>query len=201
MHTAAHLNFDENIVLENDTVLLRPLQLSDFDHLIQFSINEPEIWTYSSLQAVGADGLKNYLEIAINARNDKKEFPFIVFDKKNKSYAGSTRFYDIQLLNKCLQLGFSWYGKAFQGTGINRHCKYLLLNYAFEKMNIERVEFRADLRNERSITAMKSIGFKVEGILRSNGWTNTGERRDTIVLSILKEEWIVETKDHLKSLL
>ena len=153
------------------------------------------------MQAIGVQGLKNYLQIAINARNDKKEFPFIVYDKKNKSYAGSTRFYDIQLVNKCLQLGFTWYGKAFQGTGLNKHCKYLLLSYAFEKMDIERVEFRADLRNDRSIAAMKRIGCKVEGILRSNGWTNTGERRDSIVLSILKEEWIFEAKNRLNSLL
>lgn len=102
-------------------------------------------------------------------------------------------------MNKCLQLGFTWYGKAFQGTGLNKHCKYLLLNYAFETMDIERVEFRADNRNARSIAAMKSIGCKVEGILRSNGWTNTGERRDSIVLSILKEEWFSAVKKELKS--
>jgi RimJ/RimL family protein N-acetyltransferase len=199
MNGSSQLNFEENIVLENDFVLLRPLQLRDFDHLIQFSLYEPEIWTYSSMPAIGADGLKQYLDIAIKARNDEKEFPFIVYDKKNKCYAGSTRLYDIQLMNKCLQLGFTWYGKAFQGTGLNKHCKYLLLNYAFETMDIERVEFRADNRNARSIAAMKSIGCKVEGILRGNGWTNTGERRDSIVLSILKEEWFSAVKKELKS--
>jgi RimJ/RimL family protein N-acetyltransferase len=66
-------------------------------------------------------------------------------------------------------------------------------------MDMERVEFRADARNERSIAAMKSIGCKVEGILRSNGWTNTGERRDSIVLSILKNEWHFSVKNELKS--
>jgi RimJ/RimL family protein N-acetyltransferase len=199
MITTAQLNFEENIILENDAVMLWPLQINDFEHLVNFSINEPEIWTYSSMQAIGKDGLKNYLNMATKARNEKKEFPFIVYDKIHNCYAGSTRFYDIQLMNKCLQLGFTWYGKAFQGTGLNKHCKYLLLSYAFETMDMERVEFRADARNERSIAAMKSIGCKVEGILRSNGWTNTGERRDSIVLSILKNEWHFSVKNELKS--
>ncbi len=199
MNFLSQLNFEENIILENNFVLLRPLQISDWDNLINFSLTQPEIWKYSSMQAIGADGLKNYLNLAINGRHEKKEFPFIVFDKKNNEYAGSTRFYDIQLANKCLQLGFTWYGKAYQGTVLNKQCKYLLLSYAFEKMDMERVEFRADLRNERSIAAMKSIGCKEEGILRSNGWTNTGERRDSIVLSILKTEWFSSLKNELKS--
>ena len=199
MNKISQLNFEENIVLENDFAILRPLQLNDYDHLLNFSLTEPEIWKYSSMQAIGTDGLKNYINTAIRAREEKKEFPFIVFDNIKNAYAGSTRFYDIQLTNNCLQLGFTWYGKAFQGSGLNKHCKYLLLTYAFEKMNIERVEFRADHRNERSIAAMKSIGCKVEGILRSNGWTATGERRDSIVLSILKEEWLNSVKDDLNS--
>ena len=57
-----------------------------------------------------------------------------------------------------MQLGYTWYGKEFQGTGLNKHCKYLLLEFAFEKMQVERVEFRADANNEKSIAAMKSIG-------------------------------------------
>lgn len=199
MNKLSQLNFEENIVLENDFVLLRPLQKSDFDYLISFSTKEPEIWKYSSIQAIGELGLKNYINTAIKAREEKKEFPFIVFDKIKNSYAGSTRFYDIQLANNCLQLGFTWYGAAHQGTGLNKHCKYLLLTYAFEGMDMERVEFRADLRNERSIAAMKSIGCRVEGILRSNGWTATGDRRDSIVLSILKAEWFNTVKNNLKS--
>lgn len=199
MNKISLLNFEENIVLENEFVLLRPLQLNDFNHLLNFSLTEPEIWKYSSMQAIGAHGLKNYINTAIKAREEKKEFPFIVFDKTTDNYAGSTRFYDIQLANNCLQLGFTWYGAVFQGSGLNKHCKYLLLTYAFEKMDIERVEFRADLRNEISIAAMKSIGCKEEGILRSNGWTATGERRDSIVLSILKSEWFHSIKNDLKS--
>ena len=193
------INFDfKPVVLEDERVLLRPLEKTDFINLIDFSNLEPEIWQYSSMQAIGKDGLINYLESAVIARKAEKEYPFIVFDKRNNSYAGSTRFYDIQLKNNCLQLGFTWYGQQFQGTGLNKHCKFLLLNFAFEKMGIERVEFRADSKNERSIAAMKSIGCKVEGVLRSNGIRPDGTRRDSIVLSILKEEWKGFAKEQVK---
>lgn len=194
-------NFDDNYTLEDNRVCLIPLEYSDFDNLISFSLNEPEIWKYSMVQAIGENGLKNYLNLALQARKDKKEYPFIVFDKLTNTFAGSSRFYDIQLANKCLQLGFTWYGKQFQGTGLNKHCKYLLLNFAFEIMDVERVEFRADYDNKRSISAMKRIGCVEEGILRSNGVRNDGTRRDSIVLSILKSEWENKLKDELKKTL
>ena len=192
-------SFNDIIILENNIVCLRPLAFTDYENLLPFALNEPEIWKFSLVQAVGKDGLKTYLEIAINAKKAATEYPFIVYDKRTNTYAGSTRFYDIQLNNKCLQLGYTWYGKAYQGTGLNKHCKYLLLEFAFEKMGMERVEFRADNDNQKSIAAMKSIGCKVEGILRSNGFKPNGDRRDSIVLSILKNEWETTLKENLKS--
>ena len=183
------LHFSENYILENDRVILRPLTLADFENLLPFSIHEPEIWTYSLVQAIGEEGLKNYLQLAMDARKLGKEYPFIVFDKRTNQFAGSTRFYDIQPANQCLQLGFTWYGKQFQGTGLNKHCKLLMLTFAFEQLGMQRVEFRADSNNEKSIFAMKSIGCTIEGILRSNGIRPDGTRRDSIVLSILKNEW------------
>lgn len=193
-------NFSDTIILEDDLVLLRPLQESDVDHLLEISINEPETWKYSLIGADGKENLIKYIQLAIKARENQKEFPFIVFDKKSQKYAGSTRFYDMNLEYKTLQLGFTWYGSAFRGTGLNKHCKFLLLQFAFETLGIERVEFRADNNNERSIAAMKSIGCKVEGVLRSHMPTASNEpRRDSIILSILKKEWFDEVKENLKN--
>ena len=82
---------------------------------------------------------------------------------------------------------------------MNKHCKFLLLSFAFEKIGMERFELRADNNNARSIAAMKSIGCKVDGVLRSNMPTRFGNtRRDSIVLSILKDEWFNEVKDNLR---
>ena len=149
------------------------------------------------MPAHGQDGMVNYLKTAIEGRIAFREYAFIVFDKRTQQYAGSTRFYDIQLTNKTLQLGYTCYGKRFQGTGLNKHCKFLLLSFAFEQMQMERVEFRADNENERSKAAMLSIGCSIEGLLRSSSFRIDGSRRDSIVLSILKAEWNQSIKETL----
>jgi len=186
-------------VLEDDRVILRPLQQEDYNHLLSFSLNEPYLWKYSLVGAEGKEGLQNYMNITFKARDEGKEYPFIVFDKLTNEYAGSTRFYDIQNELETVQLGYTWYGTKFQGTGLNKHCKYLLLTFAFEKIGFERFELRADNNNARSIAAMKSLGCKVDGILRKNMPTREpGKRRDSIVLSILKDEWFGGVKETLK---
>ena len=193
-------NFSQNIILEDEFVLLRPLQESDVDNLLEIAINEPETWEYSLVRANGKENLENYIQLALKARENNTEFPFIVLDKKSGKYAGSTRFYDINLAFKTVQLGYTWYGKDFRGTGLNKHCKFLLLQFAFETLGMQRVEFRADNNNQRSIAAMKSIGCKVEGVLRNHMPTFGSEiRRDSIILSILKNEWFGEVKESLRA--
>ena len=190
--------FQQQPVLENERVLLRPIQENDFDNLLPFSMQEPEIWKYGLVSAAGEENLRNYLANAIKSLNDKKEYPFIVFDKKENKYAGSTRFYDIQQPWLTAQLGYTWYGSAFQRTGLNRHCKLLLLTYVFEEWGLERLEFRADANNARSVAAMKAIGCVEEGILRNHMPTASGGRRDSIILSILKTEWFGGVKELLQ---
>lgn len=174
-----------------------PLVYHDHENLLPFALNEQEIWKYSLIPAAGDEGLRNYIDAAIMARTAGTEYAFIVFEKEKKQYAGSTRFYDMQPQNASVQLGYTWYGKDFQGTGLNKHCKMLLLELAFETWNMERVEFRADNNNARSIAAMKGIGCVEEGVLRSHVATSAGTRRDSIILSILKKEWRSGVKERL----
>ena len=195
----AHFDFTSDHVLENEVVLLRPLTMDDYSYLLPFAVQEPELWQYSMISAAGSEGLTNYIGVAIEGRKAEKQYPFIVFDKRTGQYAGCTRYYDIQLAEQTLQLGYTWYGKQFQRTGLNRHCKYLLLQFAFEQVEMERVEFRADNTNQRSIGAMKAIGCVEEGVLRSNGRRPDGSRRDSIVLSILREEWLGSVKETLSN--
>jgi RimJ/RimL family protein N-acetyltransferase len=191
------IHFPGNLTLEDDRVLLRPLQQDDLEYLLPFAEQEPEIWTYSAASAAGKSGMSAYLEYALQGKISQKDYPFIIFDKLANAYAGSSRFYDIQLALSTTQLGYTWYGKKYQRTGLNRHCKMLMLSYAFEKWGMERVEFRADLRNNKSIQAMKDIGCIVEGVLRKNMPLEDG-RRDSIILSILKEEWFDSVKKNLQ---
>ncbi|PKB17656.1 GNAT family N-acetyltransferase [Flavobacterium sp. 5] len=193
-----NLDFTKNYILENDYVLLRPLELSDKEMLIKYAINEPEIWKFNFNGGNGKDNFENYFDTAIKNFADKKEYPFIVFDKRMNEYAGMTRFYAISNEFNRLDIGYTWYGKKFQGTGLNKHCKYLLLELAFDKLQFIRIGFGANSKNERSINAMKSIGCKVEGVLRNFSKDAEGKIIDTTILSIVKSEWIENVKNDLK---
>lgn len=189
--------FQQQPVLENERVILRRIKEEDLEHLLPFSLQEPGIWKYGLITAAGEENLRNYINAAVKNTEEKKEYVFIVFDKQADRYAGSTRFYDIQTAYGSTQLGYTWYGKDFQRTGLNRHCKLLLLTYVFETWGLDRLEFRAHAGNTRSIEAMKAIGCVEEGILRSHMPTVDGSRRDSIVLSILREEWFGGVKERL----
>lgn len=187
------IDFSKDYILENDRVLLRPLSKGDIEYLLPYSINEPELWRYSLTPGNGEENLKKYIELALATRKAETAYTFIVFDKRTNEYAGMTRFYDVQAAHNTTQLGYTWYGKKFHGTGLNKNCKYLMLQFAFEDCGVARVEFRADYNNKRSIAAMKSLGCVEEGVLRSNCDSPSG-RRDSIVLSILKQEWFDDAK-------
>lgn len=193
-----NLDFTEKYILENDFVLLQPLELSDYDLLLKYSEKEPEIWEYNSGGANGKENLEKYIKNAITQRESEKEYPFVVFDKSTQKFVGSTRFYAIFSDNKTIEIGYTWYGKKYQGTGINKNCKYLLLEFAFEKLQMERVAFAANSKNIVSLNAMKSIGCVVEGVLRNCSTDAKGERIDVARLSILKTEWNESVKENLK---
>jgi RimJ/RimL family protein N-acetyltransferase len=182
-------DFTKDYILEDDRVLLRPISMNDLDSLAAYVLHEPEIWQFSLVAIKDPKDLRGYIEAAIQSRRDQTAYPFIVFDKLTQTYVGSTRFYDMQLNFQTTQLGYTWYSKKVWGTGLNAHCKYLLLQFAFEQLNLQRVEFRADNNNKRSIAAMQKIGCSVEGILRNHLPKPDGTRRDSIVLSITKQDW------------
>jgi RimJ/RimL family protein N-acetyltransferase len=184
-------------ILEDELVKLRPIQLEDWEHFKNLPSHSPEIWQYSLVAIQNQEDLKKYFASAIEARNAGTAYAFIVFDKLTQSFVGCTRFYDIQVPYQSTQLGYTWYDKKSWGSGINMHCKYLLLQHAFEQMGFERVEFRADNDNKRSIAAMQKIGCTIEGILRNHLPKPNGGRRDSIVLSILKKEWQEKIKENL----
>lgn len=191
-------DFKEKYILENEYVKLQPLENIDFDNLLEYSENEPEIWEFNSGGANGKENLKKYIANAIKNRESEKEYPFIVFDKKSGKFVGSTRFYGIFLEMKTIEIGYTWYGKKYQGSGINKNCKYLMLEFAFDKLEMERVAFAANSKNERSLNAMKSIGCVVEGVLRNCSTDAKGERIDATRLSIIKTEWNENVKNNLK---
>ena len=199
MLVEGNFDFTKNYVLEDERVILSPATMPIIEALKEYVNNEPEIWKYSLVGINNIDDFNGYFELAIEARKQKTAYPFVVFDKQLNKYVGSTRFYDIQLAFETTQLGYTWYSKQVWGTKLNQHCKYLLLQFAFDQMNLKRVEFRADNDNKRSIAAMKKIGCIEEGVLRSHLPRPDGSRRDSIVLSITKDDWDSNVKSLLYS--
>ena len=195
----AHLDYSQDYILEDDYVKLMPLKIEHIEYLLNVS-KEHNLWTYFLEKGNGLKNLTNYIASTVHNRKHQKEYPLVVFDKIKKQYAGTTRFYDYSSELKTIKLGHTWYGKDFRGTGLNKRCKYLLFQFAFETLELERVGFGAHAENKVSIAAMKSVGCKEEGVLRNFMPSLNGkERADIILLSILKDEWFEKVKTELKA--
>ncbi len=191
------MDFSKEIILEDDRIRLEPLSEQHIPHFVYYAENQIDIWKYSLVPASGAANMKTYVEQAIQDRNLSKSYSFAVYDKLMKVYVGTSRFYNIEFDQKNLLIGYTWYAHEAQGTSVNKRCKFLMLSYAYDILQMERIEFRADSNNERSIQAIKSLGCLLEGTLRSNAFRLDGVRRDTVVLSMLKVEWVLKYKTHL----
>ena len=103
--------------------------------------------------------------------------------------AGSTRLANLDRANKRVEIGWTWYGAEFQRTGVNTECKVLLLTHAFERMDMNRVEWKTDALNTRSRRAILRLGAKEEGTFRHHMVAWNGRLRDTVYFSMLREEW------------
>ena len=174
--------------LENDSVKLTLLDLSNYEHLLSIA-QQDRLIQYSPSHISTPETLKEYVQNAVDGFYHNTTIPFIIYDKTKEQYAGSTRFGNINWNNKVMHIGWTWIGKEFQGTGLNKHMKFLMLEYAFEELKFEKVEFRVDERNTQSRKAVEKIGAKLEGILRKDTVMLDGFRRSTCCYGILKEEW------------
>ncbi|MFT3751131.1 MAG: GNAT family protein [Agriterribacter sp.] len=184
-----NFNFKTDIILESNSLLLTPLSLSDIDNLLGIATADKTLLQFSPKQVYTKDLLTAYIENAVALRNNQSRYTFSIFFKSGNCYVGSTAFLNISNADDRLEIGATWIGKPFQGTGLNRQCKYLLLQYAFDTLNAHRVEFKTDERNLQSRKAIEKTGGKFEGILREHTLMYDGFRRNTFCYSILKEEW------------
>lgn len=192
-----NFSFDEEIILENNFALLRPINKADIDNLLAIAIKDKDLLQFSPVPVYTKSLLKEYIDKAVDNRLNKSRYTFIVFDKIQNAYAGSTAFLNISNPDDRLEIGATWYGKEFQRTGLNRNCKYLLLQYAFDNLEAERVEFKTDERNSASRKAIEKIGGQFEGILRRHTLMYDGFRRNTVYYSILRSEWSKLKNDFL----
>ncbi|MEM6633618.1 MAG: GNAT family protein [Bacteroidota bacterium] len=189
--------FENDYTLENHRVRLSPLMQHHIDPLFEVSQN-PEIWKYFTEAGMGRENFERYCTNAFKQRKKRSEYPLVIFDKAPKAYVGLTRIYDINSGLGNAKIGHTWIGRASQGTGLNKNCKFLLFEFLFDTLNFKRVGFGASAENTRSIHAMKSVGCSQEGVLRSflPNLTKTG-RADIVLMSMLQEEWEESAKRNL----
>ncbi len=193
----AQLDFTKNYIIENSRVRLSPLNIEHFVALKSIA-NNRQIWTYFLEKGYGEDNFQTYFHAALQQKNNQKEYPFVVFDKSKQQYAGMTRLYNYLPNLESIKLGHTWYGTAFQGTGLNKNCKYILFEFAFEQLNLHRIGFGVHAENVRSLNALKSVGVQQEGVLRDFLTSiQFNKKVDLIHLSILKNEWFGKVKAEL----
>lgn len=174
--------------LETDKVLLRPLQHLDIASFASL-VKDESLWKYFTFLLNDPAELQRWVELGLKEREEGKRFPFTIIEKATGHVCGSTSLGSISYYDKRIEIGWSWLGKQYQGTGINFHAKFSMLSYAFDVLNWERVEIKTDNLNERAKQGLRKIGAKEEGVLRSHMQMPLNRRRDSIYFSILKNEW------------
>ena len=176
------------LTLETNKVLLRPIDESDFDRFLDLAHDE-EMWMYFTLNLADKTDLQKWMDAAFADRNAGTRRPFTIVDKETRQIAGSSSMGNISYPDLRLEIGWSWLGKNFRGTDINRHAKYAMMRYAFDDLAFERVEFKTDVLNERAKQGLRKVGGKEEGVLRSHMTMWNNRRRDSIYFGVLKNEW------------
>jgi len=178
----------KNLKLENDKVQIRRIELSDREGFSRIAFDET-IWQYFVTQITSFLELDQFIEEAIKDTLNGSRIVFSILDRISNRIVGSTAFGNISEKERKLEIGWSWLSRDTRGTGINRATKLLLLDYAFNELRCERVEFKTDILNVIARRGLAALGAKEEGVLRSFNFMPGGRRRDVIYYSILRPEW------------
>ncbi|MFY0674830.1 MAG: GNAT family N-acetyltransferase [Bacteroidia bacterium] len=178
----------KNIELSNSHLKLELLSQDHSSGLIS-AVEDGKLWQLWYTSAPEPNRVLEYINQAIEEYDNGKSYPFAIINTATKKIIGTTRYMNADAANKRLEIGCTWFSKTHQQTGANSICKYLMLRYAFEKLNCIAVEFRTHWYNFSSRNAIAKLGAKQDGILRNHQYDKSGNLRDTVVFSIISSEW------------
>lgn len=181
-------NWLSPIELTGKNVKLIPLSILHKEALLK-AASDGELWNLWYTSVPSEATIDKYLETAIKQQESQTSLPFVIVDLVSDTIIGSTRFCNATPEHRRLEIGYTWYAKSYQRTAVNTECKYLLLQYAFEELQTIAVEFKTHWHNHRSRNAISRLGAKQDGVLRNHRIDADGSFRDTVVFSILREEW------------
>lgn len=178
----------EPIILDGAFVRLEPLSERHFGDLIEIGL-APELWKWTANSVETREDLERYLSIALKEASARLAIPFATVLKSENRVVGSTRFGNIDVVNRKAEIGWTWVAPPWQRTAVNTEAKLLMFSHAFESWNCIRVELKTDANNQKSREAMMRAGCVEEGTLRNHMITETGRFRDSVYFSIIESDW------------
>jgi RimJ/RimL family protein N-acetyltransferase len=172
--------------LSGEHVRLEPLTSEHAEGLYKAGA-DPAIWTWLAVrQPEDVGGMRAIVDKILT---DGSRLAWAQVDVHTGEVAGTTSFYQIDAAHKILSIGHTWIGKPWQRTPLNSEAKFLMLRRAFEELGANRVSLETDLRNEASQRSNERLGAVREGVLRAHRIRPDGTLRDTVVYSVIAEEW------------
>ena len=180
--------FEQDIILEDELVRIEPLQERHFELLLPVAMEET-LWLFTVAKINSKETFRKYFDAALAEKQNKKSYPFAYFNKQTQQYAGCTRYGNIEFAHKKVEIGWTWIHPSLQGTGFNKHCKFLLLSFGFETLGLNRIELKTSMLNLKSQKAMLKIGAVKEGVFKKNIINDDGTTRDTVYFSFINNEW------------
>jgi RimJ/RimL family protein N-acetyltransferase len=179
------------VTLTGKVVRLEPLSEAHIPALALAGRDE-SIWKYMRYaDLTSEESMTAWVRDMLRRQQAGTDLPFAVIHLASGRAAGATRYLEMRPPHRSLEIGGTWYAPEFQRTVVNTECKYLMLKYAFEVMKCIRVQFKTDVRNERSVRAIERLGAVREGVLRNHYILQDGTFRDSVHFSILDREWPV----------
>ena len=182
-------------VLEGEHIILRPMERSDGPAIVD-AASDGRLWELFYTAVPGPVSIDAYLDSAAAEAAYGRAMPFVVIDKASGKLVGATRYMRMKADARRLEIGTTFYAQSAQRSPINSEAKLLLLTHAFEAMDCMCVQLRTDAFNFQSQRAIERLGAKRDGVLRNHSILN-GRNRDTVVYSILANEWN-GVKTHLR---
>ena len=176
------------VTLTGTHVQLVPM---DILHLkgLQDAVRDGELWKLWYTSVPTPEAMESWILKARQEQDLGVSTPFVVILRSENRIVGSTRYMNIEQDVRRLEIGTTWYSKSVQRSPVNTECKLLLLQHAFEEIKCLAVEFRTHRFNEASRRAISRLGALQDGILRNHRVTSDGSIRDTVVYSIIQNEW------------
>lgn len=181
--------FTPHVSLIGTHVRLEPLSLAHAEGLLPHAL-EPEIWLYIPYGNINTlEKLQNMISGLLRKQETGSDLCYTVFHQASNQPIGMTRYISVDRSNYGVEIGGTWYGKDYRRSAVNTEAKYLLLRQAFEVFACQRVQIQSDVRNERSQRAIERLGAVREGIMRKNKRMPDGHQRNSIMYSIIDDEW------------